>query len=99
MFVTVVLAGRGLERHEPDRGDAEALQVVKPPHQAGEVTNPVPVGIHIRGDRQAVDYRVLIPQIVDHRAGSHGNLLTTGEDWPGSVAGRKGWHVHSFAMA
>ena len=28
--VAVVACGRGLERHQPDRGDAEAVQIVEP---------------------------------------------------------------------
>ena len=30
--VAVVAAGRGLERHQPDRGDAEPVQIVEPAH-------------------------------------------------------------------
>jgi hypothetical protein len=29
-----------LERHQPDRGDAEAMQIIKTPHQALEIAVP-----------------------------------------------------------
>ena len=32
--VAVVAMGRGLERHQPDGGDAEAVQVIETAHQA-----------------------------------------------------------------
>jgi hypothetical protein len=44
--VAVVLAGRGAEREEPERGDAELLQVVEALGQAPEVAGPVPVAVH-----------------------------------------------------
>ena len=37
--VAVVLAGRRLERHQPDRGDAEPLQIIQPPQQALEIAD------------------------------------------------------------
>ena len=67
--VAVVALRRGLERHQPDRGDAEPVQVVEPAHQAREVADAVAVGIHVGADRQAVDDRVLVPEVIDHRLG------------------------------
>ena len=64
--VTVVLAGRGLERHQPDRGDAEPVQIIQPPQQALEVADAVAIGIHIGADGKAIDHAVLVPEIVDH---------------------------------
>src|SRR3954463_16433468 len=64
--VAVVLARRWLERHQPDRGDAEALQIIQPAQQSFEVADAVAVGIHISADGQAVENRVLVPEIVDH---------------------------------
>ena len=64
--VAVVLAGRGLERHQPDRGDAEPVQIVEPPQQPLEVADPVAVGVHIGANGKAVDHTILVPEIVDH---------------------------------
>src|SRR3569833_2976688 len=64
--VTVVAARRGLERHQPDRGDAEAVQIIEPAQEALEVADAVAVGVHIGADRQAIDHAVLVPEIVEH---------------------------------
>ena len=64
--VTVVLAGRRLERHQPDRGDAEALQIIQPAQQALEVADAVAIGVHIGADGQAIEHAVLVPEVVDH---------------------------------
>ena len=64
--VAVVAVRRFLEGHQPDRGDAEPLQVIEPAHEAFEVADAVAVGIHVRADGQAVDDRVLVPEVVDH---------------------------------
>ena len=66
--VAVVPAGRRLERHQPDRGDAEPVQIVQPPQQALEIADAVAVGIHIGADGQAIDHAVLVPEVVDHGA-------------------------------
>ncbi len=41
--VAVVAIGRGIERLQPDAGDAEAGQVVEPPRQPVEVADAVAV--------------------------------------------------------
>ena len=64
--VAAIAQRRGLERHKPERGDTDALQIIEAAHQALEVSNAVAICIHISGNRQAVDDRVLIPEIVDH---------------------------------
>jgi hypothetical protein len=64
--VAVVAAGRLLERHEPHGGDAEPVQVIQPAHQPLEVADAVGVGVHVGADVQAVDDRVLVPEVVDH---------------------------------
>ena len=66
--VAVVRAGRGLERHQPDRGDAEALQIIQPPQQALEIADAVAIGVHIGADGKAIEYAVLVPEVVDHAA-------------------------------
>ncbi len=64
--VAVIAARRGLERHQPDRGDAEPVQIVEPAQQALEIADAVAVGVHIGADGEAIDHAVLVPEIVDH---------------------------------
>src|SRR6185437_12426501 len=64
--VTIVLAGRRLERHQPERGNAKPLQIVQPPHQTLEIADAVAVGVHIGADGEAIYYAVLVPEIIDH---------------------------------
>ena len=64
--VAVVAMRRGLERHQPDRGDAEPVQVIEPPHQPLEIADAVGIGIHIGADGQTINDCVLVPEIVDH---------------------------------
>jgi hypothetical protein len=64
--VAVVLAGRRLERHQPECRRAEPVQIVEPAHQALKVTDPIRVGIHVGADREAIDDRVLVPEVLDH---------------------------------
>ena len=46
--IVAVIAVRGfLEGHQPDRGDAEPLQVIEPAHEAFEIADAVAVGIHV----------------------------------------------------
>ena len=63
--VSVVATGRRLKRHEPDCGDADALEIVETVHQAEEIADAVAVGVHEGGDRQAVDDGVE-SEVVDH---------------------------------
>src|SRR5258708_39340331 len=64
--VAVILAGRWLERHQPDRGDAEPVQVIQPPQQAFEVADAVTVGVHIGADGKTVEHGIFVPEVVDH---------------------------------
>jgi len=64
--VPVVALWRGLERHQPDAGDAHALQVVEAPQQSREISDAVAVGVHEAADGQAIDHCVLVPEVVDH---------------------------------
>ena len=66
--VAVVALGGGLERHQPDGGDAEAVQIIEAAHQPLEIADAVAVGVHVGADRQAIDDRVLVPEVVDHPA-------------------------------
>src|SRR4029079_18270876 len=64
--VAVVLARRFLKGHQPNRGDAEAVEIIQTPHQALEIADAVAVGIHVGADGQAVDNGVLVPEVLDH---------------------------------
>ena len=64
--VAVVAVGRLLERRQSDAGDAQPLQVVEAAAQALEIADAVAVGIHEGSDVQAVDDRVLVPEVLDH---------------------------------
>ncbi len=44
--VTVIAPGRSLERHQPDGGDAQPVQIVQPPHQPGEIADAVAIRVH-----------------------------------------------------
>lgn len=48
--VSIVLAGRGLKRHEPNRRDAEAVQVVETPRETAKVAYTIAVGVHETSD-------------------------------------------------
>ena len=62
--VAVVAAGAGIERQQPERGDAEVLQIVELLGQAGEIADAVVVAVGERLDVQLIDDRVLVPQVV-----------------------------------
>jgi hypothetical protein len=61
--VAVIAVRRRLERSEPERVDAEALEVVEPAAQPLEVAAAVAGGVHERLDVQAVDDGVLEPEV------------------------------------
>ena len=64
--VAVVLARRGLKRHQPDRGDAESMQVVDAAQQPLEVADTITVRVHIGANGKAINHTILVPEIVDH---------------------------------
>ena len=85
--VAVVAHGRGLEGHEPDGGDAEALEVVEAAHEAAEVADAVAVGVHEGADVEAVEDGVLVPEVVNHVA-----CVPGAYSWLGCDEGRDfGW--------
>ena len=64
--VPIVAAWRGIERQQPQGVHAQVGNVIELADQAGEVTDPVIVGIEERLDVQLIDDRVLVPErIVD----------------------------------
>lgn len=65
-IITVVTPRRGIKGHQPYRGDAQALQIIEPAHQTFEIANAVAVGIQISANRQTVNNRVFVPEIVYH---------------------------------
>src|SRR5690242_19031782 len=65
--IAVIAAGRGLERQQPDRVDAKAVDVIEPAQQALEIANTIAVGVHEGANREAIDDSILVPEIVDHR--------------------------------
>ena len=64
--VAAIAIRGGLERHQPDRRDAQAMQIVEAPREALKVSNAVAVRIHEGRDRETVDDSVLVPEVVDH---------------------------------
>ena len=64
--VAVVLVRRGIERLQPEAGDAEPGKVVELARQPAEITDAVAVAVEILLDVEAVDDRVLVPEVVDH---------------------------------
>ena len=62
--VAVVAAGRGVERQQPQRGDAEILQIVELLGQAREIADAVIVAVAKRLDVELVDDGVLVPELV-----------------------------------
>jgi hypothetical protein len=75
--VAVVLVRGGEERHQPDAGDAEAVQVIDLLDQPAEVAAAVTVAVGVGLDVQAVDDGVLPPQ-VGGLGQSHAALLNWG---------------------
>ena len=51
------------------------MQIVEPAHQALEVADAVAVGIHESADGEAIDDRVLVPEIVDHAVSTHAAIV------------------------
>src|ERR1022692_1946577 len=68
-IVAVVTTGRGLEGHQPYGCDGEPAKIVEPTHEPGEISHSIPVGIHVSGHGEAIDDRILVPEIVDHEDG------------------------------
>ncbi len=62
--VAVVAAGRRAERQQPDRGDAEILDVVELRGEAREVSDAVAVRVEERARAKLVNDRVLVPERV-----------------------------------
>src|SRR5690606_38831574 len=61
-IIAVILHRRGEEWHQPQAGYAEAGQVIQPASEAGEVSDPVTVGVHESLYVKAIDDCILIPE-------------------------------------
>ena len=66
--VAVVAVGGAAEGLQPDAGHAERGEVIEPPRQAFEVADAVAVAVHVGGDVEAVDDRVLEPVVINRHA-------------------------------
>src|SRR5262249_11599052 len=60
-IVPIVLQRTWIKWQKPNRGDAEVLQIVELPREAGEVAHAVAVPVDERADAKLVDDRVLVP--------------------------------------
>ena len=61
-IVATVLERGWVVRQEPDRRDAQVLEVVELLRQSGEIADPVAVAVVERTDVQLVDDRVPVPE-------------------------------------
>jgi hypothetical protein len=65
--IAVVAQRRGIEGQQPQRVDAELLDIVEALRQAGEVAEAVAVRVVERLDVHLVDDGVLVPErVIDH---------------------------------
>ncbi len=69
--VAVVAQRRRIERQQPDRVDAEVLNVIELLNQALEVADAVAVGIEEGADVQLVNERVFVPRGVGRHGSRH----------------------------
>ena len=69
--VAVVAARRGIERQQPQRGDAEILQISQLLGQPGKIADAVIVAVGERLDVQLIDDGVLVPEFVGGFADRH----------------------------
>ena len=82
--VAVVAPGRGIERKQPQRGDAEVLQIVELLGQSFEIADPVVVAVGEGLDVQLIDDGVLVPELV---AGETRFRFDVGQNIHGVTAG------------
>ena len=79
--VAIVLERRGVERHQPDRVDAEVADVVEFGGESRKIADAVVVRIEERLDVELIDDRVLVPKrVVDIRAG-RARRIPAAADW------------------
>jgi len=61
----VAIRGR-IEGHQPDARDAETREIREAIGESDEIADAVAIGIEECLDVQAIDDRVLVPEVVDH---------------------------------
>jgi hypothetical protein len=66
-IVAVVAVRRWVERLQPQARHAEAGKVVEPPREPLEIANAVAVAVDVGLDVEAVNDRVLVPEVINHR--------------------------------
>jgi hypothetical protein len=81
--VAVVAAGRGIERQQPQRGDAQILEIVELVAEPGKIADAVMVAVGERLDVQLIDDGVLVPELV---------VVELGNRQVGCVDGRQDVH-------
>ena len=91
--VAVVPVGRRLERHEPQAADADAGEVVDPLDQSREVAVPVVVPVEEGLDVEAVQHRVLPPEVARARQ-RHG--ATSGSTRSPNTSMNRSWSVPTW---
>src|SRR6202011_988871 len=62
--IAVIAAGRGVERQQPQRGDAEVLQIAELFGQASEIADAVIVAVGEGFDVELIDDGILVPKLV-----------------------------------
>src|SRR5437870_6515106 len=65
--IAVVAQGRGIEGQQPQRRNAEILQIIELAAQPREITASIVIGVEERLDVELIDDRVLVPQRVHGR--------------------------------
>jgi hypothetical protein len=83
--------GRRVERIEPDRVDAEVAQVRQAGPDAGQVADPVAVGIGEATHVDLVDHRVAPPGTVGGRLGRSGGAHLATRSGVGPPPSERSW--------
>ena len=65
--VAVVRQWRGIKRQQPQRGDAQVLQIAEILRQAAKIADAVAVAIQERADVKLINDRVLVPRCIGYR--------------------------------
>ena len=71
--IAIVAPWRGLKGKQPDGGYAETLQVIEAAEQALKIADAISVRIEVGCNREAIDDRIFVPQVIDHRRSSDGS--------------------------
>ena len=69
--VAVIAQRRRIKRQEPDRGDAELLQIIELFHQTAKIADPIAGAVVKSLHVQLVDDRVFVPERISKGFGRH----------------------------